>query len=100
MSGPLAICCIASLLLCIVAPLVHRTASATSKKALTPGKVLRGALPDDTRVEHSVRLIRTLPVVGMVFRPAITLYLSHLPSLLKGVACALQSVPGRAPPAA
>lgn len=100
MSALLAICCMASLLLCIVAPLVHQTASAASKKALTPGKALRGALPDETRAEHSVGLIGTLPVVGIVFRPAITLYLSHLPSLLKGVFRALQSVPGRSPPAA
>jgi hypothetical protein len=89
----------ASLLLCIVAPLIHQTASATSKKALTPGKVLRGAIADDTCVDHPVRLSATPPVGGIVFPSAITLYQSRQASLLKGTLCALQSVLGRAPPA-
>ena len=52
----LAICCVGALLLCIVSPPRRHNADGTTNKALPAGKVLRSALLDDSRAQHSVSI--------------------------------------------
>jgi len=98
LSEMLAVSCVVAMLLCIVAPLLRHTAYGTSKKALTAGKVLRTALPDDTRGEHSPTI--SIPPAGVTFGLDTIFHLSFSPSVLKHTFFALKPLPGRAPPVA
>jgi hypothetical protein len=97
LSEALAIGCVGALLLCIVAPLLRHTAG-NAKKALTAGKVLRSALPDDTSNEHPPTI--SIPSAGVTFSLDTIFRLSFSPSLLKHTFFALKPLPGRAPPVA
>jgi len=96
LSEALAICCVGALLLCTVGPLLRHTGYASSKKTLTAGKVLRSALPDDTRDEHSPTI--SFPPAGVTFSLDNIFHVSFSPSLLKHTVFALKPLPGRAPP--
>jgi len=94
-SEALAICCVVAMMLCIVAPLLRHTAG-NEKKALTAGKVLRSALPDDTSNEHPPTT--SIPSAGVTFSLDTIFHFSFSPSLLKHTFFALKPLPGRAPP--
>jgi len=98
LSETLAICCVGALLLCIVAPPRRHNADGITSKASSAGKVLRSALPDDSRDQHSVS------VSGPVARIASSLdnifCLSFSPRLATYTFFALKPLPGRAPPIA
>jgi hypothetical protein len=76
--------------------LLRHTTYASSNKALTASKVLRSALPDDTRDEHSPTI--SIPPAGIALSLDNIVYFSFSPSLLKQTFFALQPSPGRAPP--
>src|ERR1700752_1392445 len=63
---PLAWLCLASLLVCLVVQPVRPAPGAHSKSRLTPGKLLRCALPGDT--SDNAPVAGTLPVVGLALR--------------------------------
>jgi len=98
LSEILAVSCVVAMLLCIVAPLLRHTAYGASKRALTAGKVLRTAWPDDTRDEHSPTI--SIPPAGVTFGLDTIFHLSFSPSVLEHTFFALKPLPGRAPPVA
>jgi|GEM_PF-6799403 hypothetical protein len=102
-SVPLAWLCLGSLLLCTALPADHTILSTRSARNPTPGKVLRGALPDDSRTDDSRSDERpadagALPVAAFVFRSLTVsqpLAPPGAPGVIFGV---LRAAPTRAPP--